>query len=216
MTAGRIIVLNGTSSSGKSSVAKALQEVLAEPYLHLGIDTFIAMLPARWFGESPPADEGFLLVKGEAGTAIETGPVGQRLVKGMADACGALAAAGNNLIVDHVLLERKALLDLVDALAPFSVLFVGIHCPLAVAIQREQGRSDRTAGMAQAQHHLVHAHAVYDLEIDTSTCSAREAALRIKRRLEEGLEFTAIRQLRNKGAVGAEVANRPTGPPSEG
>jgi chloramphenicol 3-O phosphotransferase len=48
MTSGRIILLNGTSSSGKSSVARALQEVLSEPYLHLGIDTFIAMLPSRY------------------------------------------------------------------------------------------------------------------------------------------------------------------------
>jgi len=35
MAPGRIIYLNGTSSAGKSSIAAALQEILAEPYLHI-------------------------------------------------------------------------------------------------------------------------------------------------------------------------------------
>jgi chloramphenicol 3-O phosphotransferase len=183
---GRIILLNGTSSSGKSSIARELQGALPEPYLHLRIDTFLAMLPARYFGERPPADEGFLLVKGEAGTAIQTGPVGKRLVRGMARACAALAAAGNHLIIDHVLLDAGVSAHLAEVLRPFEALSVGIRCPLAVAIQREQARADRTAGMVRAQYDLVHAHAVYDLEIDTSTCTPREAALRIKHRLESG------------------------------
>src|SRR5262245_27586947 len=101
------------------------------------------MLPARYFGDHPPADEGFLLVRGEAGTAIRTGPVGRRLVRGMARACAALAAAGNHLIIDHVLLEANVLADLVEALSPFEVLFVGVRCPLAVAARREQARGDR-------------------------------------------------------------------------
>jgi chloramphenicol 3-O phosphotransferase len=194
MKPGRIILLNGTSSSGKSSVARELQELLAEPYLHLGIDTFVTMLPARYFGEHEPADQGFLLVPGETGTAIRTGPAGQRLVKGMAKACAALAGAGNHLIIDHVLLDAGALADLVEALSAFEVLFVGVRCPLAVAAQREQGRGDRTAGMARAQYDLVHAHGLYDLEIDTSTCSSRQAALRIKSRLENGPIPTAFEQ----------------------
>jgi chloramphenicol 3-O phosphotransferase len=186
MEPGRIILLNGSSSSGKSSVARELQEVLPEPFLHVGIDHFIAMLPGRYFGDSPSANDGFLLLKGETETAIRTGPVGQRLVRGMARACAALAGAGNHLIIDHVLLEGSAFADLVEALGPFAVLFVGIRCPLEVAIQREQARSDRTVGMARAQHALVHVHGSYDLEIDTFIDSPRQAALRIKDRLENG------------------------------
>ena len=34
----KIIYLNGPSSSGKTTLAKALQESLEEPYLHIGID----------------------------------------------------------------------------------------------------------------------------------------------------------------------------------
>lgn len=44
---GRIIYLNGTSSSGKSSIALSLQQMLGEPHLRLGVDTFLGMMPIR-------------------------------------------------------------------------------------------------------------------------------------------------------------------------
>jgi chloramphenicol 3-O phosphotransferase len=196
MTAGTIILLNGASSSGKSSIARALQEQLPEPYLHLGIDAFLAMLPGRFWGWEPPADEGFLLVKTDAGTEIRTGPVGRRLLAGMFRSFAALAEAGNHLIIDHVVLDREGLRDLVAVLSPFRVLCVGVHCPLEVALQREQQRGDRALGMVRHQHGVVHAHAIYDLEIDSSTCTPSEAAMRIKERLESGPAPTALVRMR--------------------
>ena len=47
MGAGTIIYLNGTSSSGKTSIARALQERLAEPYLHCPVELFEQMIPHR-------------------------------------------------------------------------------------------------------------------------------------------------------------------------
>jgi chloramphenicol 3-O phosphotransferase len=46
---GRIIFLNGASSSGKSTLARFLQEALAEPFLYVSSDHLVAsgMLPAR-------------------------------------------------------------------------------------------------------------------------------------------------------------------------
>jgi len=52
MTLGKIIFLNGASSSGKTSILMALQEMLEEPYLNAGIDKFIWMLPKRYL--DPP------------------------------------------------------------------------------------------------------------------------------------------------------------------
>jgi chloramphenicol 3-O phosphotransferase len=48
MPPGTIIILNGTSSAGKTSILTALQSILAEPYLHAGLDTFCKMLPLRY------------------------------------------------------------------------------------------------------------------------------------------------------------------------
>ena len=47
-TLGSIILLNGTSSAGKSTLAKAVQDVMDAPYLHLGIDLFFDALPQRY------------------------------------------------------------------------------------------------------------------------------------------------------------------------
>jgi chloramphenicol 3-O-phosphotransferase len=41
MSAGRVILLHGTSSSGKTTVARAVQRRSDEPWLWLGIDVFI-------------------------------------------------------------------------------------------------------------------------------------------------------------------------------
>jgi phospho-2-dehydro-3-deoxyheptonate aldolase len=47
-TFGSVILLNGTSSAGKSTLASAVQEVMDAPYLHLGIDLFFDALPQRY------------------------------------------------------------------------------------------------------------------------------------------------------------------------
>jgi chloramphenicol 3-O phosphotransferase len=48
MSAGQIIFLNGASSSGKTAVARALQHILEEPYLLIGVDDAFRMLPERF------------------------------------------------------------------------------------------------------------------------------------------------------------------------
>jgi chloramphenicol 3-O phosphotransferase len=40
-----VIVLNARSSSGKSSIARCLQEVLPHPWLTFGVDTLIQAMP---------------------------------------------------------------------------------------------------------------------------------------------------------------------------
>ena len=42
---GKIILISGTSSSGKSALAKGSQKSLVEPFLHLQLDSYIEMLP---------------------------------------------------------------------------------------------------------------------------------------------------------------------------
>lgn len=49
--AGTIVYLNGVPSAGKTSIGRALQDALDEPFLLLGVDTFLRMLPRRTFGD---------------------------------------------------------------------------------------------------------------------------------------------------------------------
>ena len=175
-------MLNGTSSSGKSTLVRALQAQLDGPWLGVGIDTVVFALPKAYL-DPPLWGEVFRYVPAEPGSSapfrIETGDLGHRLVEGMHRMVASLAYAGLSVIVDHVLLEPGWLPDLRDRLAGHPVLFVGVRCPLDVVTAREAARKDRTIGQAAAQYDVVHRAGGYDLEVDTSTLSADEAAARI-------------------------------------
>lgn len=99
MTPGTIILLNGTSSSGKTSIVRALQEIFEEPFLVAGIDKLIWMLPRRYL-DRPLWDEVL-------GLATEAGVVGRRLASGMHQAIAALSRTGNNVVAEHVLVEPQ-------------------------------------------------------------------------------------------------------------
>jgi chloramphenicol 3-O phosphotransferase len=168
---GRILLLNGTSSSGKTTLVRALQAALPDPWLEIGIDRFVFALPKRYL-DQPLWSEVFRYVRPEGRTegpfTIATGPLGERLVSGMHRTVGALADDGLDVIVDHVLLERAWLDECVERWRPFDVRFVGVRCPLEVVEQRERKRRDRTIGQAAAQHAVVHRWGPYDVEVDTS------------------------------------------------
>jgi chloramphenicol 3-O phosphotransferase len=194
MAPGRIIYLNGTSSAGKSSIAAALQEILAEPYLHLGIDTFLRMLPLRYRPGGPQGPSWALLPDG--GVRPVPGELARRLRSGMYHAVAALVRAGNNVILDDVINGPDALQEAVELLGDFDVLFVGIHCPLAILEERERAREERRPGTARGMLAGAHAHGLYDLEIDTSVASPMKCASQIERHLREGPAPTVFRQLR--------------------
>jgi chloramphenicol 3-O phosphotransferase len=167
---GTIVVLNGAAGAGKSSICRALQDRSESPFLYAGIDTFLRMLPASWL-----EGERWLDVMGRHDGPGETG---RRLVSGMHGAVAALARAGNNVAMDHVMVERAWIAECAGLFAALPAWFVGVHAPLDVLERRERERPDRqaTIGEAAKQHRIVHASAAYDLELDTSRLSPDECA----------------------------------------
>lgn len=157
---GHIVFLNGASSSGKSSIAAELLDLLPGPYFSLSRDAINSM---RSRTRTP-----------EFGTP-EFGEVFERTVRGYHRALAGLAAAGNGVIADHVL-RPHWLADCLEVLREQEVTFVGVHCPLPELRRRGQVRGDRPAGLAERQYPIVHAHGVYDLECDTSVHSPKECA----------------------------------------
>ncbi len=184
---GTLLMLNGASSSGKTSLARALQGQLETPFLDAGLDRFLWMLPARYLNR--PLWDGVL------GLAAQAGPDGHRLALGMHRAIRALSLSGNSVIADHVLVERAWLSDCAALFADLPAYLIAVRCPLEVLEQREQSRRDRTLGQARAQFPLVHAHAVYDLEVDTSLLSPDECARLVIEHLQSGAAPWAFRKL---------------------
>jgi len=100
---GKVIVLNGCSSVGKSSTAKALQAITREPFLHLQGDSFLEMLPESMLGH--PDGIIFHPATKREGVVLEMGEICDRAFSGMRRAVAAMAAEGNNIIVDDVVLS---------------------------------------------------------------------------------------------------------------
>ena len=179
---GRIVLLNGTTSSGNTTLVRALQAILPDPWLEIGIDRFVFALPKRYL-DQPLWSEVFRYVRPDGATdgpfRIETGDLGRRLVSGMHRTVAALAEGGLDVIVDHVLLEDGWLEECRRLWAGSAVTVVGVRCPLPVVVERERARKDRTIGQAEAQFAVVHEGRTYDLEVDTSMLSAEEAAREI-------------------------------------
>ena len=173
---GTIIFLNGTSSSGKTSILKILQDQLPDPYLDMGIDRFIFMLPKRYL-ERPLWDDVL-------GKAVHAGTSGMRLFSGMHHAIAAAARQGNNVIADHVFVERAWVQECAQLFADSHAYIIGLHCPLEILEQREKDRQDRTLGQARAQFDVVHKYAKYDLEVDTSKLSPQHCAQKIVERIQ--------------------------------
>lgn len=179
MRGAKVIVLNGVGSVGKSSVAKALQAIAAEPILHVAMDAFIDMLPAAMFGHPDVLVFEPLQADGKPSIAIRTGPVVDRALKGMRRAVAAMATAGNDLVVDDVMIGEGEAGEYRDLLAGHDLRFVGLFAPLDVLEARERARGDREIGLARWQFDRVHRGVTYDLEIDTQASTPQETARRI-------------------------------------
>ncbi|GAA4190593.1 hypothetical protein GCM10022252_29110 [Streptosporangium oxazolinicum] len=154
---GRIIFLNGASSSGKSTLAKLLQHRLDEPFLHVSSDHLVAsgMLPEPRDAEGPFA------------WWTEMRP---RFFKGFHQCLPSLAVMGNNLIVEHVIEFRAWREELARCLEGFDVFLVGVHCDLAEIDRREHARKNHRIGKGRSHVEVdgIHTFGPYDYEVDTS------------------------------------------------
>lgn len=103
----------------------------------------------------------------------------QRMVRGLNRSVAVMSEEGNNLIVDHVLIDNAWLEQLLELFRERYVLFVGLDCPLDVLERREQGRDARRQGFARQQFDDIHANKIYDLKLDTSVLSAEECVKRV-------------------------------------
>lgn len=150
---GRVILLHGPSSSGKSTLGRALQARIELPFLRYSIDSL------RDSG-SLPLDR---VSRGDFAWADMRAP----FFEGFHRSVAAFAEAGNNMIIEHILDTPGWLEQLARLLAGCDVFFVGIHCSVEELRQRELARGDRPKGSAEADYNLVHRGMRYDFELSS-------------------------------------------------
>jgi chloramphenicol 3-O phosphotransferase len=157
-----MIILNGGSSSGKSGIVRCLQDLLPDPWLAFGCDSFVDAMPPRM----QTSDEGIVFA---ADGGVNVGADFRTLEAAWMEGIAAMARAGARIVVDDVFLGGAASQQRWrKALGGLTVLWVGVRCESTVAAGREVARGDRVRGMAASQADVVHEGVLYDLEVDTT------------------------------------------------
>jgi chloramphenicol 3-O-phosphotransferase len=161
---GNIIILNGVSSSGKTTLTKALQRAFDEHYFWIANDTFCYM-----------CSEKFWDIDGEA--------THNRAMMAMFHTIKTFSDLGYNVIVDHVFVDIDTVATLekcIEILSDYKVYFIRVDCEIYELERREKQRGDRNIGQAKYQLDHIHKHNLYDYTVDTSYGNIAELVDNIK------------------------------------
>jgi len=148
------MLLNGSPSAGKSTLAAAVQGVAERPIFHRSLDHFLDGYQARW----------------------RTGDYAlfDKVMTGYVHSLAALVRAGCDVVAEAVIIPERVTLYR-DSLAGVPVLLVGVRCALDVAKTREEARTDRTPLELDVPWFETVHHIPYDAEVDTSDDPPPEA-----------------------------------------
>ena len=186
---GRAIILNGPTRVGKSSLAAELQRISPQPPLTISMDSFYChiMLPGL---EQVSRDKwkNFNWASGLYATA------------------SALVREGHDVIIDTLTVEPLTENHLLHHFEDIRTYFIGLHCPLEFIRQRMRPGQENDAKAikgAEEQFLTVHANAqnCYDLELDTSTLTTEECAVKVLDFVTSTPEPLALSKLRASGNV---------------
>ncbi len=179
MDKGSAIFLNGTSSSGKTTAAKAFQEVMDVPVLYASNDNFIFMAHEKELKDDEIRPKILL-----------------PLLSAFHRSLPLIGSCGYPMIIDSVI-ERKDWMDeIIMNLEGYKVYFVKVDCSLEELERREIERGDRQVGFAKWQHGIVHDFCAYDFEINTENHSPEENAEKLKALFYSDSQPTAFDQYR--------------------
>ncbi|MFQ3544167.1 chloramphenicol phosphotransferase [Halobacillus rhizosphaerae] len=175
----QVIILNGGSSSGKTTIAKCLQNSLHTPWLRFSIDDLINAMPESMFKTA----SGLKL--GDDGS-VSPGPEFRTLESAWKYGIGEMVRKGALVIIDDVFISGvEARQSWETSLKGLEVLWVGVYCASTAASAREKQRKDRTEGMAAAQAEAVHIGIDYDIKVDTTHHSPESCAGKIKKKIHQ-------------------------------
>ena len=157
MEKGRILLLNGPSSAGKTTLAWELQTNAPSYWYWLPLDCFLDAVPSQQWDND--RDESFR-------TAFDL----------YHDCVKLVSDQGKDIIVDTVLCGRDTFASFEKRLAGYPVIMVKVTCPVEELNRRELARGDRDVGLAAGQADIMVPQKSYDLIVDTHTQSIKECA----------------------------------------
>ncbi|WP_150266114.1 chloramphenicol phosphotransferase CPT family protein [Paenibacillus tepidiphilus] len=186
MKRGLIVFLNGTSSSGKTSISMELINQKEIMFYHLSIDDFFGQYKDFIHNNFPDID-----------LTREVANVGKILLDPIISVYYAtiklFSEMGLNVIVDKVIDNDKRFNDYRNLLSDHPTLFVGVLCSKEELTRREQIRGDRQIGLANSQYDQVYSFNEYDLKVNTEELSPTECAEKILSFIKSGQDYSGLR-----------------------
>jgi chloramphenicol 3-O phosphotransferase len=158
MIPGRVVILNGPSSSGKTTIAQAVRD-------HRGPDCAAVSIDQFYLSIHSERENNWSLF--------------YSLTKVLFASAAAFANQGFDVVVDSVFERPQCIEASLYTLKNIHVSFVGLNCPIDILERREIARKNRPIGLARNQNGRIHDDCVYDLILDTSELSVADCSTRI-------------------------------------
>ncbi|MEK5057927.1 chemotaxis protein [Paenibacillus sp. FSL H7-0326] len=190
MKQGLIVLLNGTSSSGKTSISMELKNQKEMPFHHLSIDNFFGNYN-DFIDNTYPDIEPTREVNDQVVAEILFDPIGSVYYATIK----LFSEMGLNVIVDTVIDNDKRFNDFHALLYDHPTLFVGVLCSREELTRREQIRGNRAIGLAHSQFDKVYSFDEYDLEVNTEELSPTECADKILGFIKSEQDYSAFKKL---------------------
>ena len=165
---GRILFLNGVTSSGKTSIVEALQARRDVFFYVVANDLFQEMVGEDYLREDYWKYLGEVIIM-------------------MYHTAKLYSDLGKNVIIDGILVEREGVAPhyerLLSILRDNPLDIVEVFCPPEICRQRNLARGDRYESQSEEQAALMAGDIRYSMRVDTGVFSPEECADRILRKL---------------------------------
>ena len=161
MQKGRIIFLNGVTSSGKTSIVEALQERDDIFFYVVANDLFQEMVGEKYLRDNYWKHLSDVIIM-------------------MYHTARLFSDMGKHVLIDGILVEREEITphyeQLLEILKENPLDLVEVYCPLELCRQRNIARGDRYEDQSEEQAALMATNIAYSLRVDTSLYSSAECA----------------------------------------
>jgi chloramphenicol 3-O phosphotransferase len=163
---GKVIFLNGASSSGKTTLALQLQNDLPEPFLYFSVDHF--------------RDGNILPMARIRSGDFRWSEMREAVFEAFHRTIVAMTEAGCNVVAEHIIETEEWRPRLAGLFVDHDIFIVAVRCPNDELVRREQERGDRPIGDALRDAETCYDFCRHDLEVDSSLPTAENSMLIIK------------------------------------
>lgn len=161
MEKGRIVFLNGVTSSGKTSIVDAIQSQSDEFFYVVANDLFEQMIGDKYLQEDYWKYLSEVIIM-------------------MYHAARLFSDLGKNILIDGILVEQPELKPhyekVKDIFKGYPLDIVEVYCPLEICRKRNQERGDRTEEQSDWQNKMMAAKIQYSCFVNTGLNTPDECA----------------------------------------